>query len=55
MNILSSLLNNYGWFSLLIGILLFYFVFKMVRKVLVTIMAFVFTLIGFLRLWTMLH
>ncbi|MER2005941.1 MAG: hypothetical protein ABS939_00695 [Psychrobacillus sp.] len=51
---MSTLIDNYGWVSLLIGIVLLWFVIKVVRKIVVTVIAIIFTLIGLVRLWMMI-
>lgn len=49
---LASLLDQFGWFSLMIGAIAIWLAVKVVRKVFMTVLAFMFTLLGILRLWT---
>lgn len=48
---MSALMDQFGWISLIIGIVLIWLVIKVVRKVFMTVMAIVFTAIGIVRLW----
>ncbi|WP_338657023.1 hypothetical protein V6B14_22730 (plasmid) [Sporosarcina psychrophila] len=49
----SFLINNYGWFVIVIGAFLFWIVFKFIRNVVLKIIGIVFAVLSFLRLWAL--